>query len=740
MSHKKASLTSHRIKGAAKKAESYAHAEVKSSVFDRKSKSGADAKLPSVNMAPYSAKPGVNKGRCVTRNEHLALYDLHNSVDSMRDEHLEDIEFFYKVMCSAKRHMPLKKLESYRNHEGDSLVISTHKFLRMYEQRYKRPPPRSTMTNNTRMAYANSVCNYHVTKGGTVIPGAYYNPLTDPPIGTIAKTVPAQNIQVKSALNGANGSVTGTDDVDNNTSASFGMFSSCTHPWCKGVLRRHNGKYLYCFSVDTEHTHFFANHWRHHGVCVIRIDLNHEDQCDDCMCIACTLATVHTLHLAPSCINGNNGSYTNTDDHDSPVTCDATSCKLGVHYHKKANKPTSGAAQRIAERTAAKDTPKPVGELVKCVNETGVPIPCACCSKPATRYHLPRKSGVKKSDPVSDAKVNDAEKEQGLLDAERELSVEEYDHTESGAAGGGPEPIILCTVIEQPVKSKKTVTEIKQSPTITESKTGLFKGTPVMESVANTSVPFTFIEASAPPAEQIKNLELLPAGNVATATDCELADHLEDEMLWTPAATSPRSIDAYPDGPLVEISTFPDKVELRTIMVNTAIPPSHGLCRLIMVYLVQLVATIDRSPANRVRHVTRHARLTTTLTATVDNSWLRLIFPSSWTWEEETHENYDLMIKSFYNATIERDVYTKLYELGLSHFAFIPIGQYDPSKPVYSYFLARLITGMADVLGPERLREYHKPHRIQVVMNTYMALSNALVLYHYQLVKASGGG
>lgn len=333
MSHKKASLSSHRDKGAAKKAAMYAASEMKSASYGSGSKSGAECKLPKVNKAPYSAKDGANKGRCVTRNEHLALYDLHNSVDAMRDEHLDDVEFFYKVLCSAKRHMPIKKLESFKNHEGDSLVISTHKFLRMYEQRYKRPPPRSTMTNNTRMAYANSICNYHVTKCGMVIPGAYYNPDTDPPLVGVKKLATPDIFVASSALNGAQGSVTGTDDVDL-VHTSSDTFSDCTHPWCAGLLRQHNTNFFYCFSVVTHDSPTFANHWRMNDTCVISLDLSHEDDCDDCSCLACTHALLHSMHLAHSAINGNNGSYTNTDDHDSPILCTKASCKLGVHYHR----------------------------------------------------------------------------------------------------------------------------------------------------------------------------------------------------------------------------------------------------------------------------------------------------------------------------------------------------------------------------------------------------------------------
>jgi len=490
MSHKKASLSSHRDKGAKKKAEAYALSELKSASFKaRESKSGAECKLPSVNKAPYSARDGTNKGRCVTRNEHLALYDLYNSVPAMRDERLDDIEFFYKVLCSAKRHMALKKLESFKNQEGDGLVISTHKFLRMYEQRYKRPPPRSTMTNNTRMAYANSICNYHVTKSGVVIPGAYYNPASDPPLGQ-------KQFQVKSDLNGAQGSVTGTDDVSRVPSNLGSVSVPCAHPWCNGMLRTRNNTFYYCFNVDSTNSLLFANHWRHNDVSVVILDLAHSENCDDCMCLACTLTLLHSLHSAQSAINGNNGSFTNTDDHDKQVLCTKPNCKLGVHYHRASKaKPSSGAAQRVAEKTAAKDSPKPVGELVKCVNEFGVPISCACCEKLGDKFHLPRNTGVKKSDPVDVAMVEDVEKEQGLLDALIDIETSEYDYKESGAAGGGDTP--YCVVIEQAVKTavKRVVDE--GPVTVTERLPGsLFVNIPAAVDTSDIDSKLTFIKRS----------------------------------------------------------------------------------------------------------------------------------------------------------------------------------------------------------------------------------------------------
>lgn len=743
MSHKKASLSSHRDKGAKAKAASYMSAEMKDSAFSKKgSKSGADAKLPSVNKAPYSSKDGKNKGRCVTRNEHLCLYDLHNTVDAMRDESLDDIEFFYKVMCSAKRHMPLKRLESFRNFEGDSLVISTHKFIRMYEQRYKRPPPRSRMTNDIRMAYANSICNYHLTKNGVVIPGAYYNPETDPPISSPIKSVPPAAMQVKSALNGAQGSVTGTDDVEDVSHTSISDFSNCLHPWCAGHIRIRNRRYVYCFNVSTLDSRVFVRHWRHCNVGVIPLDVLHSDNTDDCMCFACAITLLHNLHVALSAVNGNNGSYTNTDDHDTGVLCTSTACRLGVHYHRAGKKkPTSGAAQRIAEKTAQKDTPKPVGELTKCVDPMGVPIPCLSCEKLGEKFHLPRTCGVKKSSLVGDAIVNDAEKEQGLLDAEHDLASEEYDFADSGAAGGGPEHPVLCKIIEPAVKSKTVKAfVVSQPPTTinTESSTGPFKGTPVMEAEGSSIPKLTFLSDADATVERSNAPELLPTKAEASDETVDIASHLADDMNWS-LSGSPRSVGSTPDLDPVEISSFADKTRLHTIMVNTEIPLSHGFSRLIKVYLAQLVAVIDRSPKTDVRYVDRRARMTTSMTATVDNSWLRLVLPSSWTWEEEVYENYDLMTTVFYNATIERNIFSELYNIGLSHFAAIPIGQYDPSKPVYSYFLARLVTGMQDVLGPDRVKEYYTPHRIQTTMNTYMALSNALVLYHYQLVKTTGG-
>lgn len=750
MSHKKAALTSHRDKGAKKKAEAYAHSELKSAAFAQKgSKSGADGKLPSVNKAPYSARDGTNKGRCVTRNEHLALYDLHSSVDIMKDERLDDIEFFYKVLCSAKRHMPIKKLESFKNHEGDSLVISTHKFLRMYEQRYKRPPPRSTMTNNTRMAYANSICNYHLTKDGIVIPGAYYNSLTDPPLVSAS----VKQFQPKSALNGAQGSVTGTDDVSHQRPSPSRIFSDCPHPWCNGSLRTRNSTFYYCFSVVNSDSHLFANHWRHGDVSVISLDVSHSADCDDCMCLACALSLLHSLHPAQSAINGNNGSYTNTDDHEKEVLCTKPNCRLGVHYHRLSKaKPSSGAAQRLAEKTASKDSPKPVGELVKCVNELGVPISCICCAKLGDKFHLPRASGVKKCDPVDVAKAEDAEKEQGQQDALEEIEASDYDHLESGAAGGGAP--VYCVVIEQATSPvvKKSVIE-SHSPKVVERISGSFLNIPTPMETAIVDAKITFltldsvVERDEVPGPISPTTTDEDAPSCASDSDDEgdlppivkltLDDFLDEISIWENSSRSCLKPPIHDDTLIVK-PDYVDHPESRLIMVNTIAPPYQTLSARVMLFLTHLVASTDLSPMIDVPRVDRRAVLTTSMTATVDNFFLRLIFPAKWTWKAVTYEDYDLMVRKFYNATVTRDVFPKLYDIGVSHFAFIPIGQYDATKQVYSYFLARIVTGMEEMLSPAEKEYYGAAHRVQTTMNTFLALSNVLVLYHYQLIKAIG--
>jgi len=744
MSHKKASLSSHRDKGAKKKAESYAQSELKSASHNGGSKVGKEGKIPSVNKAPYSAKDGVNKGRCVTRNEHLLLYDLRNKIESMCDEHLDDIEFFYKVLCSAKRHMPLKKLESFRNFEGDSLVISTHKFIRLYEQRYKRPPPRSTMTNNIRIAYANSICNYHITKDGVVIPGAYYNPLTDPPLVSSGLKSPPKTFLLKSSLNGAQGSVTGTDDVDNTTVASL-AHTACPHAWCNGHMRIHDGLFFYCFSVESDDSRLFANHWRHGDVSVIALDLTHEESCDDCMCLACALALVHSLHLAQSAINGNNGSYTNTDDHDNATLCVKPLCKLGTHFHRAGKKKAaSGAAQRIAERSSDKSTPKPVGELVKCVTEQGVPIPCCSCEKLGEKFHLPRKDGLKKCDLVGNAMVSDAEKEQGLQDALIELESEEYDHATSGAAGGGIEPPVYCVVIEQ---AAKCVLEPVKDETNVEVPTAPFKGIPT--SLELGACDFTFFGDTEVERDVVSDsLIPTPVSSIDDAPILKLTfdnpedkasfdAFLKDVSSWSNSTPSPRSVSEHVSLPSMD--NLLDRAESRLIMISTKLPEPRSVCAKTMVYLTKLVASVDHAPITKVAHVDRSTTLTTTMTATVENSILRLFLPSSWTWKEEVYDDYDLMVKTFYNATITREVWPRLYEVGLRHFAYIPIGQYESGKQVYSYFLARLITGMQELLSPLERDFYDTARNLQTTMNTYMALSNALVLYHYQLIKAMGG-
>jgi len=377
------------------------------------------------------------------------------------------------------------------------------------------------------------------------------------------------------------------------------------------------------------------------------------------------------------------------------------------------------------------------------VNEFGVPISCACCEKLGDKFHLPRNTGVKKSDPVDVAMAEDVEKEQGLLDALSDIETSEYDYQESGAAGGGDTP--YCVVIEQAVKTavKRVVDE--GPVTVTERLPGsLFVNIPAAVDTSDIDSKLTFIQAEPGVVERDNVPDFTPSTPESLVSDDDaygpitkltLDDFLDELSVWN---NSPRSIATGDTTEKPFSSNYQDLPEARLIMVNTILPDYKTLSARVMLFLTHLVASTDLTPMTIVPRVDRRAVLTTSMTATVDNFLLRLIFPAKWTWKEVTYEDYDLMVKKFYNATVTRDVFPKLYDIGVSHFAFIPIGQYDSTKQVYSYFLARVVTGMEEMLSPAEKEYYSAAPRVQTTMNTFLAISNVLVMYHYQLIKAIG--
>lgn len=802
MSHKKASLSSHRNKAALSKAASYHNTELKSADFDKKPKVERALDMKGKVKMPYTAKTGFNKGRGVTRNEHVALYDLWHKNEDLQVASLPDLEFFYKILTSGARHRELTELQSMKNEEGDSLAISTNHFLRLFKRRYRPPPPAKSMTRESRIAYANSICNYHQSRNGTVFPGAYYNSKTDPPLQGAVKPADklprvrqiqahSKKFKAKSQLNGNNGSVTGSDDVEM-TRAQRDFLArrpQCTHPWCCGVVvpRQYSTEYGICvLSCDSR---LLINHRLISGFRWIILSTEPCEGDDDCFCLGCVLTLLHSLHDSVSAINGNNGSYTNTDDHDMASPCVTRPCKTRVHFHTAAKKrPQSGAAQRKAEDTAKKATPKPLAELIKCVDDCGVTIACSVCVKPGIRYHATSAQGVRKNTVVRQAEADEREKDEGVADALLELSEKEI-NTPFTALGEG-----LCGVcvgqVASPlgddcgVQSGVTPTALTLEENVSVSEPD-FEQEPEMAAGGGTPLSVTQVERavkspdiahkSAPTkvTEIAEPLLVAVVLNVPAADCAAVANQVLDADIGRPDAPVPDAHHAVPnpeanviagnrcEGPaepplddppddnnaLVIYDPPPgdlpgdvfDHIERRVIMVNTKLPHVRSILGRFAEAFVSLVAQIDHTPNARVVHVARRATLLRSTNATVTSPFLRIFFPGHLSLPDEAYHDYDMMVQGFYNASIERDVWTGLYDQMLTRFASTPIGQYAPGKGVYTYFLARMITSMEGHYLPGAKDFYHAPANIQTTFNTFMSVSNAIVLLHYNLVKTTGG-
>lgn len=782
----KTTINEHRRrKEGLKSGSSNTFAEPKDQQFSKKPKVDRDsAKIRYTKVSgPYNGKPLPNRGTLVTRREYLELEKLYQATRAMQIHRLEDIVFFYKVLTSSARHMPLAKLQTVKNSEGDALVISTNKFLRLYHQRFI-VPPKTPMDASTRERYQNSIRDYTI-RDGLLIKGRWYDEkrmeskATRGKNGPMTKLVPPGSHVSASTLNGNNGEATNTDDVDNP--------NTCNHPWCNGIVVKSNFETRYYFPHLDDH----RVDWLADGSASLLSYIIVEDLCDegfdDCYCIECMRQTLHDLHRSPSQLNGINGEATNSDDVERAKykVCDPRKlCKKTTHGHAKER---TGANRRVAEAKAKSDENKPIKEIVLCVDETGVAVLCCACSNPTTRYHstvfcnpcdIP--------DPIARSIQDDVEMLQGVQDANDDLARDfeeeiERQELEQAAAKSTNADIMIDlpnvdngankpspgevpefenkhrVVISKLVEEVRLDTEHIRAGEIPDNiidepdELGVLDTSPIADKVESRAPLMVDNGKAEPTFYQSAQVVVIKDNEDFGAiedywSDCPSMQVSDDEESGSSQPPSPREVEppttSPPSPPGTELAlylknreNFDEEVAVIDIMINADLRDVH-FDRTWLSCILKIFGEVNYLPKCQVKHATRECVLRTTEHIDLRKSFLRyFMFPHVNNVVKESDAIHDLLEKGFYNASIKREIFVKLYERSLGKNFMTPIGAFEKSKEVYAYFLARVITASEDDLDPF----YRRPENIMRCVSTWMAVANALVIYHSNYNKIQPG-
>jgi hypothetical protein len=256
-----------------------------------------DYVVPVKEAAPYCSKRGVfNSGVQTTRSEHLVLYNLLRANTSITHS-LKAVECWYKVRYSPARHVRDFKFPV----EYGGLCVHPDKFLRDL-QKYYVEPPALPWTKMVREQYQRSVRDYCVKDDVKI-----YGRKTRAQVDTLEKAQAkcgfvGRNPKCPSSLNGANGEDTGKDGVDYTTSDIVSVImrnGDCAYRLDRVVLvLRKVGNIMYEILDDDD-----------------------DDDDDDFVsqrffCYYSELCPLLIFSRLCQTLNGNNGSWTGSDDID----------------------------------------------------------------------------------------------------------------------------------------------------------------------------------------------------------------------------------------------------------------------------------------------------------------------------------------------------------------------------------------------------------------------------------------
>lgn len=734
--------------------------EPKDRHFDKKPKvdrEGDEGKLRYVKKSlPYNGKDLPNRGTQVTRREYTFLNKLYTETRSMQIHKLEDIVFFYKVLTSAARHMGKQKLEAVINAEGDALVISTHKFLRMYNQRFIVPPKRP-MDNATRERYQTAIRDYTV-RDGLRIPGKWFSEARAGPISTRGLAEAGKNPknlhQVKSSLNGNNGESTNADDVQD---------GSCDHPWCNGIILKSSYWTRYYFQHLGVEAIFrlFDNVGGNLSYAYVDDEDCDKDECEDCYCLECVIETLHNLHIAQSQLNGVNGEATNSDDVEGAVfkACDPSKlCRKPTHGHAKVR---SGAERRIAEAKAKSDQNKPPKEVEPCIDIVGNYIVCAACPNPTTRYHSVTLCApcFKAPDAIRQSLADSEEEEQGNRDGIFEAADAAHTNMEESSRKLTTARKLYYTRLNEALyKSditskraelvsclKERFIELETAKLLKTSDIGEPREPLVADNIIDEPGPSCY-SSNTPQAVMttICGEPILADNSKAEPIDSKSSpfDIVVIDDYWRDTSSEElTSLDGSSDAGALELyrmekslplgGALNESIEIVDILINTNLQGVE-FDRTWMGFILKIFGEVTYSPKDAVKHTIRDAVLYTTENIDMRNSFLSYFMYAAGSSRHIRHKTkdsvtrHDLLDTSFYNATIKREIFTKLYEKALAANYLTPIGAYDRSKPVYAYFLARAITAASSDLDPF----YSLPENIMRTVSTWMYVANSLVVVH----------
>jgi len=171
----KGHLSMHRKRAKGEGIRTRHESEQKSVIFQKRDE--PDKVLKRVNLPYTSQIRTFNHGLLVSRKEHLKLYELYydprnaelfRSSDIRKAKSLPSVEAFYKVRYSPARHKLLQNFDP----AFDGLAIHPRKFLRDCARYFLAPPPNMGESKRSRETYTLRVRDYvKIKKTGKTILG-----------------------------------------------------------------------------------------------------------------------------------------------------------------------------------------------------------------------------------------------------------------------------------------------------------------------------------------------------------------------------------------------------------------------------------------------------------------------------------------------------------------------------------------------------------------------------------------